>query len=111
MSRVKSPQEKKTLSLKKDRRNVYGECPTSSRKNIRRGKQRSYMLLRPTAAQALASFNNTGDADEADSLTKVKIVVARRNSFKKDPDVPLEDAIERKAKWRSWRDRKGDKSK
>ena len=37
MRKVKSPTEKKRLSLLRDRRNVYGECPTSSRKNIRRG--------------------------------------------------------------------------
>ena len=37
MSKVKSPTEKKRLSLLRDRRNMYGECPTSSRKNISRG--------------------------------------------------------------------------
>ena len=101
MSRVKSPQEKKYLSLKKDRRNVYGECPTSSRKNIRRAKQRSHMFLRRTAAQALVSLKNTGDADEADSLAKVKIIVAQRGSFKKEPDAPLGIVIERKSKRRT----------
>jgi hypothetical protein len=39
MSTIKNPQQKKLASLKKDRRNVYGECPTSSRKNIALGKQ------------------------------------------------------------------------
>jgi hypothetical protein len=37
MGRVKTPTEKKRISLVKDRRNVYGECSTSSRKNISRG--------------------------------------------------------------------------
>jgi hypothetical protein len=37
MSKVESPTEKKRLSLLRNRRNVYGECPTSSRKNISRG--------------------------------------------------------------------------
>jgi hypothetical protein len=37
MIKVKSPTEKKRLSLLTDRRNVYGECPTSSRRNISRG--------------------------------------------------------------------------
>lgn len=32
--REKTPQEKKQLSLQKDRRNVYGEAPHAVRKNI-----------------------------------------------------------------------------
>jgi hypothetical protein len=34
MSKIKSSPDKKRISLKKDRRNVYGENPASSRKNI-----------------------------------------------------------------------------
>jgi len=41
VSKVKSATEKKALSLKRDRRNTYGENPQASRKGIRRGKQRS----------------------------------------------------------------------
>ncbi len=43
MSKLKSPQENKAVSLKTDRRNTYGENPQASRKGIRRGKQRSHM--------------------------------------------------------------------
>ncbi|MGA8301454.1 MAG: hypothetical protein WB817_18370, partial [Terriglobales bacterium] len=70
-----------------------------------------HMLLRRTAAQALESFKNTGDVDEAESLAKVKIIVAQRNSFKKKPDAPLEVVIQRKAKWRARQTRQGDNSK
>jgi len=41
MSKLKTPTQKKRISLVKDRRNVYGECPTSSRKNISRGKHKT----------------------------------------------------------------------
>ena len=40
MRRRLSPQEKKELSLQKDRRNAYGENDKASRKNIPRAKAR-----------------------------------------------------------------------
>jgi hypothetical protein len=43
MSTVKHPKEKKELSLERDRRNTYGENSKSSRKGIRRGKQRRHI--------------------------------------------------------------------
>ena len=39
MNTVKNPEEKKRLSLARDRRNRYGENSKSSRKNIQRRKQ------------------------------------------------------------------------
>ena len=51
--RRKTPPEKKRLSLVRDRRNTYGENDKSSRKNIRRGKQRGQMQLRRAVAQQL----------------------------------------------------------
>lgn len=41
MSKEKSPQVKNEQSLKRDRRNTYGENSKSSRKNVARGKQTS----------------------------------------------------------------------
>jgi hypothetical protein len=58
MSKVKSPTEKKRLSLQKDRRKVYGECPTSSRKNIRLNKQRGHMEVRRAASKELSQFES-----------------------------------------------------
>jgi hypothetical protein len=57
MSKVKSPSEKKSISLVKDRRNVYGECPTSSRKNIRGGKQRGHLEVRRASNEELRALN------------------------------------------------------
>ncbi len=37
MSKSKDPKQKKQLSLKRDRRNVYGENPAASRKGIAKG--------------------------------------------------------------------------
>ncbi|HTL16028.1 MAG TPA: hypothetical protein VL793_02270, partial [Patescibacteria group bacterium] len=67
MSKVKSPTEKKRLSLMKDRRNVYGECPTSSRKSISRGKQRGRMEVRRAANERLGALKGVvleADVDE-----------------------------------------------
>jgi hypothetical protein len=106
MSKVKSPQDKKKLSLDRDRRNLYGECPTSSRRNIRRGKQRSQRELRRATSQELASLRGAADdlaADEVGSRAKSKILLAKRAAFKKRPDRPLGEAIKWKARWRARR--------
>jgi hypothetical protein len=96
MSKVKSPPEKKQLSLSRDRRNLYGECPASSRKNIRRGKQRSHRELRRTASEQLLHLKGSAEelpADEVEARAKSKILSAKRSSFKKKPDKPLAEAI------------------
>ena len=99
MSKVKSPQEKKRNSLLKDRRNVYGENPASSRKNIRRGKQRSHMQLRRALAEELRSLKGTNVEvpDEiVEARAKDRIVALARSSFKKSPDQPLAVVVKRK---------------
>ena len=52
-----TPQEKKVLRYMSDGRNSYGESPTSSRKNIRRFKQRSRRTERSAVSQALRSLS------------------------------------------------------
>src|SRR5271168_1417100 len=61
MSRIKTPEEKKAVSLSRDRRNLYGECPTSSRRNISRGKNRSRRELRRVASQELLGLKGMAD--------------------------------------------------
>src|SRR5262249_55463409 len=81
MSKVKSASEKKRLSLLKDRRNVYGECPTSSRKNIGRGKQRGHMKVRRAANEELRALKGgtlDGGVDQIESRTKARILVLSR---------------------------------
>jgi hypothetical protein len=104
MSKVKSPNDKKQLSLMKDRRNVYGESPTSSRKNISRGKQRSHMELRRAANEELRSLkggNAEADSDSAENRTKDRVTALKRASFKKVPDVPLGVVLTKKLKRRT----------
>lgn len=104
MSKVKSPTEKKRLSLLKDRRNVYGECPTSSRKNVSRGKQRGHMELRRAANEGLRALKGAvpeADVDEIESRTKDRINALSRASFRKVPDAPLGEVVRRKLRYRA----------
>jgi hypothetical protein len=113
MSKLKSPSEKKRASLVKDRRNVYGECPTSSRKSIRRGKQRGHMEVRRAANEELRAMTGASveaDADLIESRAKDRILLLARSSFKKIPDAPLGEVVAHKLKRRAER-AKGRKSR
>jgi hypothetical protein len=105
MSKIKSSPDKKRISLKKDRRNVYGENPASSRKNIREGKQRSHRELRRAAGESLRQVIGTGEesdaGDQAESQAKDRILLLARSSFKKVPDAPLGVVVDRKLKRRN----------
>jgi hypothetical protein len=104
VSKVKSPKEKKALSLKRDRRNTYGENAQASRKGIRRGKQRSHMEERRSVGKILTQLrkrSEESDAIEADALTRSSIANSRHKAFKKTPDSPLGDVIKQKLARRS----------
>jgi hypothetical protein len=96
MSRVKSPREKKRLSLDRDRRNVFRENDKASRKNVPRAKQRSQMKIRRSVNQALAKVRGEIDesvALEADALARVRLKLLRQRAFEKMPDQPLRTVI------------------
>src|SRR5581483_768758 len=106
MSKVKSPAEKKRISLAKDRRNVYGECPTSSRKNIRRRKQLSHMELRRAAHEELRAVKGAAtesDAEQTDARVKGRALSLSRVSVKRGRAAPLGEVIVRKRAGRSKR--------
>jgi len=99
MSKIKSPVEKKKLSLNRDRRNVYGECPTSSRKSIAKGKQRQHREERRAVGTILGVLAKDLDEDAASAAElAVKVAVAESRSWglKKVPDQPLKVVIARK---------------
>jgi len=104
MSKIKSSPDKKRISLKKDRRNIYGENPASSRKNIRQGKQRSHRELRRAADEALRQIagaaEDSDSGDLAESEAKDRVLMLQRYSFKKIPDAPLGVVVSRKLKRR-----------
>lgn len=98
MSKVKSPKEKKRLSLERDRRNVFGENSKASRKNIPRAKQRSHMKQRRRVAQLLSGLSGQVSEPEAAVVgynVKLETADCERWAFEKTPDKPLREFIER----------------
>jgi hypothetical protein len=96
MSIVKSPKEKKQLSLERDRRNTYGENSKSSRKSIQRGKQRRHMDERRTAGEVLRRLKGNiheDEATDAELLVKSRMTDSQRRGFKKQPDSPLVEVL------------------
>ena len=99
MSKVKSPREKKSLSLKRDRRNTYGENSKASRKAIPRRKQLSHMGDRRAVNQILNHLRETAeetDASEVDVLAKTRLIERKHKAFKKSPDSPLGIVVKKK---------------
>ena len=75
----KTPQEKKRLSLAKDRRNVYGENDKASRKNIPRAKSRVNRANRHTDRQVLDTALGVPDPELDDAAEQRTI--GRRRKF------------------------------
>ena len=99
MSTVKNPEEKKRLSLARDRRNRFGENNKSSRKNIQRGKQRRHMDKRRTVSEVLGHLKGEVQEDraaEAELQARIRITDSERRGFKKRPDTPLGVVLETK---------------
>jgi hypothetical protein len=99
VSKVKTPAEKKRLSLTRDRRNTYGENSKSSRKNIATAKQRRHMDERRAIAIVLNTLKGQVDDDhasEAELEVKITIADSRNRGFKKRPDEPLGVVLARK---------------
>ncbi len=86
MSTIKNSEEKKQLSLERDRRNTYGENSKSSRKNIQRGKQRRHMDERRTVGEVLGRLKGQvqeDEATEAELQAKTRITDSQRRGFKR----------------------------
>lgn len=99
MSKIKSPQEKKTLSLKRDTRNTFGENSKASRKNIPRSRQRGHQRERHAVSSILGRVRekvDENDAIQADASARVAIIMSERVAFRKQGDEPLGIVIKRK---------------
>jgi hypothetical protein len=99
VSKVKSPKQKKQLSLERDRRNSYRENSKSSRKNIARGKQRRYMDERRAVTQLLCGLKGNVEehfASDVELKVKVSIADSKSRGFRKLPDEPLGTHLMRK---------------
>jgi hypothetical protein len=98
-SRRKTPQQKKAESLKKDRRNTYGENAKSSRKNIPRRRAEGNQAVRRHARQALVAAAERADSEIVEAA-EPQLRLKRLKGWKKLPDTPLGEVLERKRKRR-----------
>ena len=99
--RPKSPQEKKRLSLAKDRRNAYGENDKASRKNIPRNKALSRRAVRRTAVTALAQAARSPDEHAEVVLSTLSTPRLQKGDWRKCPDLPLGQVIAHKLQRRA----------
>lgn len=114
MSKVKSPTQKKALSLKRDRRNVYGENPAASRKGIRRRKQLSHSAERHAISSTLGRVRQDSseeNASEVDAIERQLRAERKIKAFKKMPDRPLGEVILKKQLRRTARAERGKRKK
>ncbi|MER5638013.1 hypothetical protein ABT095_13770 [Kitasatospora sp. NPDC002227] len=89
-ARRKSPQEKKRLSYRKDRRNNYGENDKSSRRNIPLARRAAHHALRGRERLALERIRAYGG-----QLDDGQALFARRTTgrWRKWPDAPLGELV------------------
>jgi len=97
---MKTPQEKKSLSYAKDRRNTFGENSKASRKGIPLAKARANRIERHAQDHLLAV---AVVAQTEDALTSVEVSVraTKPRQWKKSPDAPLSEYLARKARKRA----------
>ena len=98
--RRKSPQEKKSISYKKDRRNTYGENPAASRKGIRFRKRQANSVNRRDDRQTLDAAAGVR-SPESEEVVQEALTGRRRKRWKKHPDQPLGEVLERRRS-RGW---------
>jgi hypothetical protein len=97
MSKLKTPADKKAASHAHDRRNAYGENNKSSRKNIPRSKAIVHRAERRVVRSVVAHSELTSvDAAEGVETRIAESKAQRLQGFKKSPDVPLGEYLERK---------------
>ncbi|MBI5403958.1 MAG: hypothetical protein HY959_11205 [Ignavibacteriae bacterium] len=95
MKTKKTPQEKKEISYKKDRKNDYGENNKSSRKSIKYRKTWVNQTFRRGINQILTDTIKTEDGSEE---ANEKVNSVKRKPWKKQTDIPLGIYLKRKSK-------------
>ena len=98
--RERTPQEKKSLSLAKDRRNVYGEAPHGARKSIPLRKKLRNRANRHNQESKLPSAPAPFDAVDADEIDSSMHDKAPQR-WNKYPDAPLGNVIPKKQRLRA----------
>lgn len=91
MKRIRTPQEKKALSLENDCRNVVAESQWGARDAIAKRKQWVNQSHRKAVQQKLSELSGTQPADP--EAVESAVASAKRHNWRKFPDVPLKEAL------------------
>ncbi len=88
--KTRTPQEKKELSYKKDRRNNYGESRVASVKGIRKRKSTTNRILRRGNKRVaeLSIISIVSDTNDKAIIELAKMAIKKKR-WKKAPDVSL----------------------
>ncbi|HEY8565146.1 MAG TPA: hypothetical protein VIL65_06570 [Beijerinckiaceae bacterium] len=101
--RERSPQEKKALSLERDRRNTYGENDKAARKAVPRRKALENRRSRHKTAQALVQVDRLDEAALDVVESSARHDVERVGGWIKVPDQPLRVVVQDKLAGRQGR--------
>ena len=104
--RKKTPQEKKRLSYKKDRRNCYGESPHGARKSIPIRKKLRNRANRKYQEQQLTITGLKLDDDLAEQI-ETRLYQKAPKVWNKVADAPLKKAVKRKQQRRQKLEKEG----
>ena len=92
MSKLKSPQEKKSKSLANDHRSTFDGSNKGNRKTLPLAKAREHRSERHSVSHALAIGNALLEIDASlhvEDATKVISAKKRKSGLTKTPDAPL----------------------
>lgn len=95
LMKTKTPQEKKRLSLAKDRRNVYGETNKGSRRAIPLNKALEIRSERRRQNKGLTDVTRASGADDLAAMESVVRGVSPRR-WRKSADAPLREVLQLK---------------
>ena len=93
----KTPRQKKSESYAKDRRSEYGNNAKAARNAVPKRKQQRSQSERRLAKIELAGPQAAADEARVDSMLS-KVEIKRRKAWKKSPDTPLGQVLQRKGK-------------
>jgi hypothetical protein len=102
VSKQRTPAEKKQSSYERDHRNVYGENDKASRKSIPLRKRLRARADRRRASQALAPGRVPSDIEDGDHLDAELLPERDPRQWRKQPDAPLGQIVDKKLKRRAW---------
>jgi len=94
-TRVRTPQEKKALSLARDRRNGYGERGANSRLAIARHKAKDLRRIRRRENQPLGALVNA-ESEEELAEAQLRVVAHPPRYWKKGADETLRESVQGK---------------